>query len=229
MINVNFLRQRTEDLARKHSSGWETTDEWNRHLSDSQIILFNFYYSIFEKTRRVSDALSPFIKNESITLTQGIGVLPADYCHLNDVCIASAINPTECGEEPSETIYECPALRRNERSETLSSSIRKPSIAKNIYRHEVEFPNIRVWPKETPSASLNYFRKPNEAIWAGGLNAITGIETYNAASSIDLEWGATEQGNLLDLMLLHKGLAIRENELIQWAGAKSGLVYQIVK
>lgn len=59
-----------------------SVSEFNGLLPAVSHEYFAQQYAKFQETQNITDSLAPFIKTATITLTSGVGYLPADYFHL---------------------------------------------------------------------------------------------------------------------------------------------------
>src|SRR5690554_5778717 len=97
MISVKYIYDRVvKDLARKNQTGYSTVDEFNRDLQDSENILFEFYYKVFQATQKVSDALEPFIKERNLVITNGRVAYPKDHRHPLEMAYLKVISSPDC-------------------------------------------------------------------------------------------------------------------------------------
>ena len=71
------------DILRKDLRGEAVSvAEFNALLPVVSHEYFSQQYAKFQQTQKITDSLAPFIKTATITLTSGVGYLPADYMHL---------------------------------------------------------------------------------------------------------------------------------------------------
>lgn len=70
------------------------------------------------------------------------------------------------------------------------------------------------------SVTFKYLRQPIFGVYSTVVDTVREMEVYNSATSKDLEWKESEMVGIIDIMLLHKGIEIRDNELVQFAQAK---------
>lgn len=224
MINVEYIFKAVNDLTRKNNAGYTSNAEFNRHLNQSQDMLMRYYYRQFEEHQILVDSLLPFIVNTQLQIgAKGVVVLPSDYRHRLEVGYLEIYNAA-CGETGGPSIDPKPMhyMAANEEMETLSSPIRKPRKDKGVYRHTFFNGYMQVYPTDlTGYVNFKYLRDPVQANYAVTVNSVDRIQIYDPLNSVNLEWEEQDRDNIVDLILLFMGVAIRETALIQWVIQKN--------
>ena len=230
MISVQFVFESVNDLSRKNNAGYTSSEEFNRHLSKVQDILMRYYYKLFEEKQIVVDALMPFLVESRLIIgANGIVAMPEDYRHRLEVGYLDIQNPDCDNDEPTIKPKPCHYLAANEVIETLSSPIRKPSKKKGIYKHTFVNNYMQLYPEDlTGYCHFKYIRDPKEALYNTTIDTVNRIEVYDPTTSIDLEWNDQDKDNIVDLLLMFRGIAIRESALIQWVQQKGIIEQQII-
>ena len=83
MTTNQSLYKSVLDILRKDIRGEAVSvAEFNALLPVVSHEFFAQQYAKFEQTQKITDSLAPFIKTATITLTAGVGYLPADYMHM---------------------------------------------------------------------------------------------------------------------------------------------------
>lgn len=223
MISIERLYKRViKDLARKNQTGYSSSEEFNRDLQDSENILYEFYYREFQQTQKVSDALEPFVKEKNLVINSGVVAYPKDHRHPLEMSYLKAVNQ-DCGK-PKYTEVPMDYLNANEERETMMSAIRKPSIEDNLMYYTQVNKALKILPKELQGkVAYKYLKTPLYGFYGASIDVSKGIEVFDANASQDLEWNDQEETNIISLMLLHKGISIRDNELMNFAMSKLGL------
>jgi hypothetical protein len=227
MISVDFLYRRVNlDLARLGKSGYTSGEEFNRALSSARVTLYNYYHKLFEETKHISEALAPFVKDLTVSVfPNGLLALPDDYRNRISVAANVAFN-TGCKDDPEpDTHYQVfEYLKSHEVDQNLSSPIRKPDFSKRKAYCWLSNESIKIDPILS-KVNLRYFREDVDAEWASTFDPDTDEETYDATNSTDLDWPEQEKENFVTLLSLYKGIAVRENALVQFASSQ-GFVNQ---
>lgn len=226
MISVRTIFERVRDLSRKDKAGYMSADEFNRDLAEAQTLLMDYHYQLFEKGEKGLDALSPFIKETYLVITDQFCDFPADYRHkleagyvyTKNIC---CVDGCMVAKKPEVDIKDMQHLKTGEVLKTISSAIRKPKI--NLATGEGKFAytfvnnKVKVFPKELLGyLYFKYVTDPPLAFYSTTIDVNTQEEVYNPTTSINLAWNEQEQPDLVKLMLYFKGIEVRESALIQW-------------
>lgn len=243
-INTNTLKVRVESLAKKSQHGYLSSVSFNSDLQAANLTLYQFFYKQFEDTQNIVDGLLPFIKEVSLPLAQGTisatTPFPFDYHHRIECGVLVATNQdNDCDDDiqqPTTELFPVDYLVSNEEKYTLTSAIRKPNLAKNIYRHTFKNNLIHVYPRETRALEFKYFRKPAVPYWDSYLNITANgdVETFipvgganpntGAASlTVSIEFEEEYQEQFTDLLLFYLGVQLRETDLIVFAKEKMAI------
>lgn len=221
MIAVDRIHKRVQDLSAKNRAGYISADEFNRNLRDSENLLFAWYWNRYQESKSVEASLNPFLEEKRKLVSNSFSDHPTDLRYLLHI-FASVVDQS-C-EKVTEQLVPCDQLLATEVSQTLSSVIRRPSLENRLFRYENYSGRIKVHPTEFKGQVLfKYLRHPNYGEWNYELDIESQQEVYNASTSQNLEWNEQDESNIIDLMLLFKGIQIRETELINWVSAKKQL------
>lgn len=222
MINVNDIWQLIRDVSRKDHAGYLSTNEFNRVLRIAEELLFDYYIWIYDSTARIEAALDPFRVSLSVPYPPGGYTLPGDLRQRLEV--GAIWVESSCGSLVT-TPYPAPPLNTNEKMLTLSSGVRKPSLTKKVFRHQIIANRMILYPETfTGNIHLEYLRHPVYGSRGYTIDVPSQEEIYSANTSVNLEWPLSEQGNILDIMLFVKGIQVQSGPLIQWIQQKKGLI-----
>ena len=220
MISVNSLWEQVRDLTRKDHAGYTSTDEFNRLLNLAQQQLTQYYLDQAESDADIERNLNHLVKR--VELSPSATQLydhPADFRKRKSIRVKLVENAGSGGPVVSEK--PCTYMRDSEVGLTLSSPIRKPSLSKRLFRFEDLTGQFKIWPADfSGNIILKYYSNPPTATRGFTLNTGTQEEEYDVGTTTDLVWPETELTNFVDLLLLYKGIALRESELVQWVQAK---------
>ena len=220
MISVEYIFKRVNDaLSRKNQAGYSSVSDFNGDLRDTENILYEFYYKDYEVNQKISDALAVFIKESDLPIKNGYVSIPTDYRHPLEMAYKYALSKEDCTSTMEEVLMD--KLQSNEERDTLASAIRKPSLENKLLYWVQMSDKFRIRPMELiGSATFKYLRQPIFGVYSTVVDTVREMEVYNSATSKDLEWKESEMVGIIDIMLLHKGIEIRDNELVQFAQAK---------
>lgn len=219
MINVENIYQGMRDLTTKGKGGYADSDEFNKNSKRAEQLLWQYYFSIFEQTQRVPDAMFPFLKDGTNAIdSNGQFPLPADYGHFVYVQYATVQNSPTLGNPPVITPYRARYLEKVEIMSTLESAIRKPDFAKKlIYYSFAPASKVQVYPTLSGLGKYQYLRLPVYAVRGWTLDGTNDEQDYDSTTSTNYEWQPQEESNIMDLLLLFQGITSRDTQLIQWA------------
>lgn len=216
MISVQTLWLNIRDLTRKDNiGGYLPNDEFNRQVNLCQNVLFDYYYD----KRNESDARGALIYFEDdvlITKVSGAYPLPADYKAKMEAALV-------VGGEYLPVHF--PA--RDERLMSLSSAVRGPSLERKVVVGKIRSGDIQIWPDTDNQLFLQYYTTPVEASRAVTVDIDEIEEVYDAGSTVDLNWPSDLLQDFVDLMLLFKGVIIRDSSLIQWVQARNAIEKEV--
>lgn len=216
MISVQTLWLTLRDLSRKENiGGYLQNAEFNRQVALCQHILFDYYYSKREEAA-ARGALVNFEASALITKSAGVYPLPGSY---KEKMEAALVVGTE--------YYPVHFPARDELLLSLSSAIRGPSLDRKVVLGKIRETDIQVWPDTAYKLFLHYYIYPPAAARIVVLDTNSVEEIYYPLDTVDLDWPAEMLPDFVDLMLLFKGLAIRDSSLIQWVQARKALEAQI--
>lgn len=222
MVNVNSIWQLIRDVSRKDHAGYLSTDEFNRVLNLAEQLLFDYYIWVYDTTARIESALDPFRVSEQVPYLSAGYVLPSNFRQRLEF---GAIWLESSCDGLVQTIHPAPPMDGAEKLLTVSSEVRRPSLAKRVFRHQIIAGRLMIYPSTfTGSVHLEYLRNPTYGVRGYTLDTGSQEEVYNPSTSTNLEWPQSEIGNILDIMLFIKGMQTQSGAIIEWIKAKKGLV-----
>lgn len=222
MINVDLIYQSIRNLSTKGKGGYTTSNEFNSDSKRAELLLWQYYSEQYERSREVPEAMYPFLVKANLALAvDGLVSLPADYGHFVLVNYARILSVP--GQEPMVNEYNCNYLAKEEEGNTLESAVRGPSFDKRRFYYGFYPGNkIKIFPTGiTGQARLQYLRYPTYAVRGYTVDATNDEQVYNPGTSTQYEWPAQEENNIIDLLLLAKGLETRDSEIVRWAASRS--------
>lgn len=222
MIAINEVYENTVSIAQKARHGTIRIADFNRYANLASMDLFNEklgttrdLYKLgkaIDKSspgmnKSIDQALRPFlVTNTSITLTSGIGTIPAQCEFIDAVSSASG---SEVKWVPNNKIIPY-----------LKSTIDVPTEEYPIYSDLAT--QIEVYPITLTSILLNYYRTPETVIWAYTL--VSNRPIFNSAGSVNFSWNQTMKLELITRILGYIGITIRDTELVQYASVEESTI-----
>jgi len=227
-ISVNYLRERVRTLASKGQAGYTTDEDFNLGLGSAVWTIYEYYVKQYEQTKRIADSLQDFVMQSTIQMTNGTANLPNDYVHELETHVKWVDNNCKDGPE----IKYCPAdyMNSDEVAKTRKSAIRKPSIKKGIFRHEIRNGKLFIYPPSVSEVEFKYLSKPQLPTQNGIPNYyVTTIQStsqgdflqFDAFNSIDVPFPEQETENFVDLLLFYLGIETKSSPIVQFAQLKS--------
>jgi len=221
MISVEEIYQSLLDLTRKDQAGYSSSEEFNRALETTQQVLYNFYLDQVEDKSLLRQALAPFVKESVLTLTAGAYPVPADFRLEESVEFV-----TYTQEGTVRTPQRWPAYQYGGQSRALelTSPVRKPDNEARTYGYDFVGGVLRAYPSTfSGEILLEYYSNPPEAKRGFTVDASNLIEVHDPSTTVDLEWNVGERDNIIDIMLAYRGLAIKDNYIVQWAAQRGAI------
>jgi hypothetical protein len=219
-ISVEYLRNNLNSELSKGQAGYFSDEEFNDFLKSAQITAFEYYMNKKMKaSKQVEDALSPFLKRETLSYTNGVSPFPTDYYHSDTMFYKWTQNT--CNGLVEEDLP-VPFITQSQYSGYISDYLRKPSIAKKRIYYSFINNKIEVYPKSITNTDFVYYRPPQEARYASNIIGTPNgdFEQFDAANSVDLEWNVAQQEDFMDLLLFFSGISLRESEIVSYAKMK---------
>lgn len=231
MINVEQMYQSLRDLSTKGKGGYTDSTEFNRNSKRAELLLWQYYFSIYESTRRVPEQMFVFLTNAALSLdAAGAFVLPSDFGHFTNIQYSSAVNGADCGSAPVVTKIPVRYLDKSELLHTIESPIRGASIAKKrVFYSYRTGAMVQLYPELLiGQVAAEYLRQPTFAVRGWTLDATNDEQAYSAGASTNYEWQPQDENNLMDILLLFHGIISRDTPLLQWAQSHQSITQQVV-
>lgn len=226
MISVEHIYQSLRDLSTKGKGGYTDSVEFNRNSQRAELLLWQYYFSNYEASRRVPEAMFPFIAVATQPLTDAKFALPEGFGHTLNVHHASSVSGAECGDVPITTRKLARYLQKHELHMTLESPIR----GKGTFYTFTDDRRVQMYPETlTGQARIEYLRYPAFAVRAYTVDVTNQEQNPDSVNSVDYEWQPQEENNLIDILLLFHGLINRDTHLMQWAQTHQSITQNIVK
>ena len=224
MISIEDIYVRVKELSSKDFSGYMSSDEFNNDIRNVQDILMTYYVELYEKDNVISEAIEPFVVSKILMLNDSKVDLPSDYRY--KISVGYITSTTQKGG----TKFYAPVLYVKEAVEfmTRTSPIRKSDISKGRGKFTITGNEIIVLEDGLRGKlGFKYIKTPPQALRGYIVNQTTQQEDYDPSTSTDLVWPSQEETNIIDLMLLMKGIQVRETALINWAVQKKNFTTPI--
>lgn len=186
-INVNTVYKSVLSILNKEQRGFLTPDEFNKISREAQMNLLDVAFVDYNKMSnldtvgrtnlgyadapsKIKEKIDQFYKTASVSLSTGVGTLPADIYKIIDLTNSDRTLPFELVDK-----HELPYL--------LSSPLTKPSTDYPVYYKTTTSAgatSIQVNPTSISSAVLDYIKVPADPRFGYTINATYGTNTYDS-------------------------------------------------
>lgn len=160
----------------------------------------------YEVQGQVSEALLPFKKSTTISLTLGVGNLPNDFYHFSD-----------CYFVTGGDIVRVDLVNTRQSSVRKSNSLTKPTSKYPIV--ELFKDQLQVTPTTLSVVNLIYIKRPTPATYV--LQQEYGIQKYDSVNSVQPEWGAEKHIDIIRLILKYIGISLGNQQILQYVEQKT--------
>jgi hypothetical protein len=203
----------------KSTGNYYTVSELTSILDRGQIALYSDYRPKYATSQRIKDALSPFIDNYNFNYQDtlsGLITVPSNknYLDLLDLQITYDISSRAITKYvPIEL------ANQDERADALNSQVNPVTITAPL-GEQIGVGKFQLYPKVQYRGTVTFFRRPVKPVF--GYTTISGrVIVYNSGTSTQLEWRETEMNELIIKSLQIAGINISEQDIQQFAAAKS--------
>lgn len=193
----------------------------------------------YEATQMIANELLDLRTPVTLKISEGISELPSDYFYLSslnykypkkqdtykkmsfDYCCETE-EGTKDDKPLNYELQDTPITLMSdaEFNMALGSALRKPTKSRPIARlygkTSTNIYLIQFAPKFINQADIIYVRKPKVPVWGYTINPLTLLETYNPATSQDIELPESMFDTLRFIMLKRLGVPEREIELYKY-------------
>jgi len=223
--------QDTHDLIlliiNKEQNAYFSHEEIDAVLDRAQLALFNDYHTNpkipaqvqsakYGESQRIDDALSIF-KNRFVFTTAntagGVITLPNDYMHLNSLYTTQYSNALQRNTYQSVQVLNEEELIERLESQIIPVTPDDPIAIMNSQNR------IQLFPEVASSGGVYYFRRPLAPKFAYTQSGRT--ITYNAGSSVNLEWRDYDVMNIISKAISYYGISMSAGDVQQFAEVKN--------
>lgn len=232
-INVNNLKDTVETLwLRKKQSGSFTPQEFNLAISAASKEMFSKRYGFlsqkmrnpasrtgWESEQKIRDDMHYLLEREYKTVnSMGQADYPEEYVHISSLRYRYYVN-IDCPatEDPGlvPQFINIDILSDGRLAERLSAPDRYKPTKKHPIAQLFGDEYIQVYPTDLQRIEVNYLRMPITPVW--GYTGTGNSKTYDPTTSTDFDWPEQVEMELALIVLRNMGIAIREQEITQYA------------
>lgn len=195
----------------KEQGGWYSPEELTMIVDRAQRTLFNTYYTKYQTSQRLDDALAPFKSSLSFSNALGVITNPSDYQDM----LAMTVTVTDT----STHIFPVEVVTDDELGSRLNSQINAPSLYSPIVIR-VDNDSWQLYPKVQHFGTMIYLAKPTTPVF--GYTLMSGrVIVYDPLTSVQLEWNDKDILSIILIALNGLGINLSEHDILQWSEMKS--------
>jgi hypothetical protein len=210
-MDLNEIFTQLNFYINKEQGGWFTIEELTLIVDRAQRTLFNTYYTKYQTSQRLDDALAPFKAAYSFSNSLGVIVNPVNYQDMLAMTVTTFDTTTVT--RPVELVND------DELAERLCSQVNPPSLLNPIV---VRLNNSgwQLYPKTLHVGVMVYLTIPRAPVF--GYTVMSGrVIVYDPFSSIQLEWNDKDILSIILIALNGLGINLSEPDILQWSEMKS--------
>ena len=211
MVSIDTVYQKVLALANKEQRGYITPQEFNLFADQAQKDIFEqYFYDLNQFLRRPSnsDEYSDIIDNlrEKIAIFENTGTITNGIISASDLYRLGTVITDDSEVEE---------VQQNEILYINKGPLTKPTVNRPVYVRTEEL-RLQIYPTSIASASCTYISVPSTPTW--GYVVVQGKAMYDATYATDFQLHPSEEGELVNKILIHAGVAIKAQDISQAAG-----------
>lgn len=195
----------------KEQGGWYSPEELTMIVDRAQRTLFNTYYTKYQTSQRLDDALAPFKSSFSFSNALGVITNPSNYQDMLAMTVTTFDTFTVV--RPVEVVPD------DELADRLCSQVNPPSLTNPIVVRTSN-DDWQLYPKVQHIGTMVYLAKPTAPVF--GYTLMSGrVIVYDPLTSVQLEWNDKDILSIILLALNGLGINLSEPDILQWSEMKS--------
>ncbi len=212
-MDLNEIYELLNFYINKAQGGWYTPEELTMIVDRGQRTLFNTYYTKYQTSQRLDDALAPF--KAALTFSHATGVItnPEDYQDMLAITTTVVDDLNVTRTRPVEVIAD------DELAYRLNSQIDAPSEFTPVVVR-VDNDTWQLYPKVQHAGTMVYLAVPRTPVF--GYTLMSGrVIVYDPLTSVQLQWNDKDILSIILIALNGLGINLSEPDIIQWSEMKS--------
>jgi hypothetical protein len=225
MIGIDNVKKAVDFILNKEQSGGYSLPDFNAACRMANQDLFRARYGLteyyqpgrpippvaYEVTKKVKDDLRIFKTPVDLSSSSSDFTLPADYVHLTS---QMSLEYSSCGEKkkldkPIELLNDAQLAWR------LNDFLTRPTEKHPVCI--ITGQKLKVYPETITKIRVTYLREPLTPLWVGTTDPDSDELIYSQADSIDFEWPAILENDMVRLVLLYMGVNMRDADIKGYA------------
>lgn len=212
-MNLNEIYELLNFYINKAQGGWYSPEELTMIVDRAQRTLFNTYYTKYQTSQRLDDALAPFKAAHVFSHATGLITNPADYQDM------LAITVTVVDDLNVTRTYPVEAVTDDELGNRLNSQINTPSVSSPIVVRK-DNDEWQLYPKVQQAGTMVYLAVPRTPVF--GYTLMSGrVIVYDSLTSVQLQWNDKDILSIILIALNGLGINLSEPDILQWSEMKS--------
>jgi hypothetical protein len=212
MVSIDTVYQKVLALANKEQRGYITPQEFNLFADQAQKDIFEqYFYDLNQFLRRPSnsDEYSDIIDNlrEKIAIFENTGAIANGN-------ISAPNGLYRLGTVIADD-YEVEEVQQNEILYINKAPLTRPTVERPVYVRTGEL-TVEIHPTSIVSATCTYVSNPLTPSW--GYVVVQGKAMYDVTNTTHFQLHSSEEGELVNKVLMYAGVAIKAQDLSQAAG-----------
>ena len=237
MASVERVFKSLKDLVNKDQRGFITPSVFNQFAGVAQMNVYNRLFNRMTRSSRMGqrpasskeslEDLSTFTKQATLTLSSGTVAKPADFARAVTISTVTKVILGVSESNLVQIVYNTDHIDRIINSDIMAPSDNAP-VALISDTIEV-FPNVNT---NIESIILRYYKLPqgiNPTTQAkttaqptfGYTSAVTGVELYSAANSVDFELPEMYFTDLIVEIAELVGVSLRDKDVFSYASSEN--------
>jgi hypothetical protein len=185
-------------LKNQGQSGSHNPDEITNAVNMASRDLFNALKEEYERTKSVSELLSPFKETKKLLRVDDFS-LPEDFETLTDI--------------ESSDGYPVDQLTDNEWSKRKRNPLLLPEIEYPVFR--IMKGRLQVLPDDINEVEITYLRCPTTAVYAYIIHENGRDYIFDEEKTKDLEWNSSVKNRIILMTLTYLGIELKDEVLLQ--------------
>lgn len=206
-MTIDEVYQFVNFQANKNQSGNITPQQFSLAAFRAQQEFINKEYRLWQNTREVTDALSPFLMPVVLSPnTDGQIFYPADYMHIVSLRALYFKNNVAIPVEVRE-------VSDDDAGDVFMSPIVNPTLKYPVINYYDSY--IQIYPKNVASIQFTYFRYPAQPVWA--YTMVSGRPIYDPSNSVQFEVRSEFLNEVAEMICSYFSIFLRDQSLTQYA------------
>ena len=213
MVSIDTVYQKVLALANKEQRGYITPQEFNLFADQAQRDIFEQYFYDLNQFLRIpsnSDEYADIIDKlrEKIAIFENQGIITNGN-------ITAPNGLYRLGTLAFEGV-EIEEVQANEILYINSSYLTRPTEKRPVYVRTGEL-TVDIFPNTIVAAQCTYVARPIRPSW--GYVVVQSKAMYDPTNRVDFQLHSSEEGDLVNNILMYAGVAIKATDIAQAAGS----------